>query len=231
MIELNKLLKLLKQVRAADLPVNDVLDDITLGQLRHSLCALFKFNTEDSKWAASTIMDPYAGAVLTDSLLTSIVCRLLSFKQQIKSGIAPSLWEGARTRAVMFCNGVSPAPEAKKPSLKLSLMCLLGEPAGLLFEVTISRLYLEYALGKFLGLSFKVYNSPAECISGSFFQCLVEEDTAGAAVTDISATETMKKLNREKMEARLGLLKCRTPQLDCWSCPKKRKECRLAVWK
>ena len=44
-------------------------------------------------------------------------------------------------------------------------------------------------------------------------------------------TAFYKKLNKEKMEARLGLLKCRTPQLECWSCPKKRKECKLAVWK
>ena len=231
MLELTRLLKLIQKVQTLSMPIDEIIDESNLSILQKVLPELVGLKSEDSKWAAFSIMEPYKGAVLTRELLTSLLCRFVSFKQQMKSGVVPSLWEGNRTKAVMFCNGVSPAKETKKPSLELSLFCLLGEPAGLRFKTNISKVYLEYALGKFLGLSFKKYEAPAECISGSFFQCLVDEDTTGARITDIGATEVMKKLNREKMEARLAFTKCKTPQLECWTCCKKRKECRLAVWK
>ena len=231
MIELTRLLKLLKKVSSLKLPLDEVLDESNLSILQGTLPELAGLKTEEGKWAAYSMIAPYKGTVITQKLLTSLICRLVSFKQQLKSGIVPSLWEGNKARAVMFCNGVLPAKEVKKPSLELSMLCLLGEPAGLDFKVPISRVYLEYALGKFLGLSYKKYEAPAECISGSFFECLVEEDTTGAHISDIDATEVMKKLNREKMEARLSFTKCKTPQLECWACRKKRKECKLAVWK
>ena len=231
MIELTRLLKVLRKAHSLQLPIDEVIDAPNLGILQQSLPDLAGLKSEESKWAAFSIMEPYRGVILTRELLTSLLCRFVSFKQQMKSGVVPSLWEGNRARAVMFCDGVSIAKEAKKPSLELSMFCLLGEPAGLSFKATISRVYLEYALGKFLGLSFKKYEAPAECIAGSFFQCQVDEDTTGAHITDIDATEVMKKLNRERMEARLAFTKCKTPQLECWTCRKKRKECRLAVWK
>ena len=230
MIELSRLLKLLKKVKQAGFPINDTIDEPILGNLLNRLPDMAGYTTAESRWAAASVILPYEGAVLTDELLTSFVCRFVSFRAQIKSGICPSLWKGNKAHAVMYCKGIEKV-QAKKPSLKLHLLCLLGEPAGLSFEVTLSRLYLEYVLGKQLGLSFRVYNSPAEYISGSYFQCFVEEDTTGTRVTDITATETIKKLNKEKMEGRLAPLKCKTPQLECCMCPKKRKECILAVWK
>lgn len=231
MIELNKLLKVLEKACAATEEIQgQILDDITVDRLSCWLLPLMHYKDNDSRWAAHSLIVPYKGQTLTRQLLISLVCRMFHFKCEIKAGISPTLWKGNKTEAVMYCNGVSKVA-AKRPSLQLYMTCLLGAPAGLSFTATLSRNYLEYALGKFLGLPFRAYNSPAEFIGGCYFQCLVEEDTTGARIADLSATDTMKKLNKKLADARLSLRKCNHPQLDCSLCPKKRKECPLSPWK
>jgi len=230
-----ELCKLLKLIDSADkkLRVNygSTLDAPLLGQLRGALNKLFKFPTRDAAWAADHIINQYMGRSFSKDILVSVVCRIFSYRGMLWAGVPPPLWDGYKYYTVMLCTGVSQALEAKKPSLKVHMKCLIGDPAGLDFTVTLSRAYMEYLLGKELGLSYRSYNASAEYFTGCFFKCLVEEDNTGPRVAEITATAKMKELNKKKADARLSLSKCDTPQLDCAFCKKTKKDCPLAVWK
>ena len=230
-----ELAKLLKIVKAADKSLNSfygsVLDGPSLGNLQGTLFKLFKYPTADAEWAASTILAQYAERIFSKDILVTMISRLLSSKGEILAGVSPTMWDGHATSAVMLCTGLDKLCDPVKPKLKVYLKCLIGEPAGLDFEVLLSRAHIEYLLGKQLGLSYKTYNASAEFLTGCFFQCLVEEDTTGARIAEIKVTEKMKQLNRKLADARLSFTKCKTPQLECAFCGKTKKDCPLAVWK
>lgn len=233
-IELNKLLKFIQQTNNKFKPhYGGLLDEPLAGYILMMLQKLYKMPTEDSKWAASTVVRQYIGQVFSKELLIAIICRVFSARPEILAGLPPTLWTGTCTKAVMQCTGVAliTAPAKAKPMLKVYMRCLIGEPAGLHFSVNLSRSYMEYMLSKQLGLSYRKYNLPAEHFTGCFFTCMVEEDTTGAHISNIEATEAMKGLNKKLAEKRLSLHKCMTGNLDCAYCTKTRKDCKLAVWK
>ena len=115
-----------------------------------------------------------------------------------------------------------------KRRLLLHLMCMLGEPAGLIFKVSLGCNMLEYLLGKQFGVSFRKYNAAAEEIAGCVFKCIISEDTAGAYMSDFSAAQAMKDHNRKMAEMRINPRKCKTPVMPCASCTKTRAQCILA---
>ena len=126
--------------------------------------------TKDSMWASWEIFKPFMKRPINKDLLVMLTGRFFTFKGEIKAGIAPKLWDGTRTQAVMFCEGVTKVPSLKTPKLGLYLRCLLGEPAGLIFdEISLNKTVIEYWLGKHLGISFKKYNAAAENITGCYF--------------------------------------------------------------
>lgn len=234
-IELNKLLKFIQQTdNKFKVHYESLLDEPLAGELLSAIQKLYKMPTEDSKWAASTVVRQYIGQVFSKELLIAIICRVFSARPEILAGLPPTLWTGACTKAAMQCTGVAwiTTPSSReRVMLKVYMRCLIGEPAGLHFSVNLSRPYMEYMLSKQMGLSYRKYNLPAEHFTGCFFSCMVEEDTTGAHISNIEATEAMKQLNKKLAEKRLSLHKCMTGNLDCAYCTKTRKECKLAVWK
>ena len=158
--------------------------------------------------------------------------RFFTFSGEIRAGIAPKLWDGSKTQAVFFCEGVSKAPSKTVPKLQLSLRCLLGEPAGLVFDaVILTKNIIEFWLGKHLGLSYRKYNAAAENITGCYFVASIEQTISDVYISDVTTNTAMKNLNKQLMEARLDMHKCKTPQIECSDCKKSRKECKKAVWK
>lgn len=164
--------------------------------------------------------------------LQAVLIRTMANLHLISEGLPPSFWDGSRTSAIMQCFAVEPDKErTNKKYLIVSLICLSGYPAGLMFKVSLSANMLEYVLGKKLGLSFKKYNAAAEEISGCLFKCNIQEDMESTVITDWDASASMKEANQKLAEERLKLNKCKTPNLPCSVCRKTRAECRLAVWK
>ena len=231
MIRLKALLKLLQGALTDNDLLGQLLDGVTMPRLNRKLAGLINIDpsSTDSFWALASMAAPYERHTLSKDLLVSLVCRAYTFKKQLEAGIAPSLWDGSTAKAAMYCRSVQKVT-AKKPSLQLNCLCLLGAPAGLQFKFVLSRNYIEYLLGKQLGLSYRKYNSPASYIAGCYFQCLVQENTVAPKAAEIEATQVMKDLNRKMADVRLSLSKCKTPQLDCDICPKKRKECKFSPY-
>lgn len=188
--------------------------------------------TRDSMWASWETFKPFMGRPVNKDLLVMLTGRFFTFKGPIKAGIAPKLWDGSKAQAVFFCEGVIKIPSMNVPKLRVYLRCLLGEPAGLIFdELDFNKTVIEYWLGKHLGLSYRKYNAAAENITGCYFMADIEQTTCSTIISDVTTNTTMKKLNMQLMEARLDLHKCKTPMIECSDCEKARKECKLAVWR
>lgn len=187
---------------------------------------------KNSRYAAWNLFLMFDKTIIDKLTVLRLAAMLIEFKDTIKAGIAPTLWQGEKTRASMLCLGVNPAPNTKgKRSLVVSLICMQGTPAGLLFKVVLSCNLIEYILGKKLGVSFKKYNAVAEELAGCVFRCMVSEDTSRSYLSDYDATASMKKHNKNLAEARCSLNKCKTPLIPCSVCKKKRNECNKAVWR
>lgn len=188
--------------------------------------------TRDSMWASYMVFEPFMKRPINKDLLIMLTGRFFTFSGEIRAGIAPKLWDGSKTQAVFFCEGVSKAPSKTVPKLQLSLRCLLGEPAGLVFDdVILTKNIIEFWLGKHLGLSYRKYNASAENITGCYFVANIEQTISDVYLSDVTTNTAMKNLNKQLMEARLDMHKCKTPQIECSDCKKSRKECKKAVWK
>ena len=211
----------------------EVLQDVRLAGLFNAVMnEILPNSTEEQRWAAWQVFQGMQDKKLSKQQLQSAVCRVAGGLHYIKEGLPAPLWNGHPAFATMQCLGVEHDTESiKKRRLILYLLCLLGEPAGLFFQVSLSCNMLEFIMGKRLGLSFRKYNCPAEEISGCIFTCIVEEDAHKVLLSEYGAGQTVKNLNRALAEARLEPRKCKTPSVPCAVCKKTRKECPLAVWK
>lgn len=226
-----KLIKLLK----ATAPIskqfeNEVLRDQRLAELFSCVAkVVLPKATEPQRWALWQCFKGLKDVRVTHRHIVSCVCRAAANMHYIHEGIAPFYWDGNRTAAVMNCLGIEQDVAAKgKRRLIVHLMCLLGEPAGLMFKVSLGCNMLEYLLGKQFGVSFRKYNAAAEEIAGCVFKCIISEDTAGAYMSDFSAAQAMKDHNRKLAEMRINPRKCKTPVMPCASCTKTRAQCILA---
>lgn len=233
MISLAKLEKsLIKLIPFFNLYPEVIINKETIGELYTQVKQeLIPKATDEQAWALYETFKFLENKKATPDNLRCCFYRIFSSLDQIKAGISPSYWTGNSTQAYLLVEHVSPAPSRNnKQYLILHLVCLAGEPAGLHFQVTLSRNLIEFILGKKLGVSFKKYNAPAEEIAGCIFKCNITEDVASASLSEYDANSYMKKHNQKLAEARVSLKKCKTPMLPCANCKKTRKECKLAVW-
>lgn len=208
-----------------------ILDEPAAEKFCAGITKVFKLGSTEEISAAFSVVKRWLNHKVDRDTLVNIVLRIFSGMAYIKAGVAPFLWKGEPTTALMYVTGVRESYVLKgRPMLALEMKCLQGPPAGLNFHISLGRNLLEYIQGKFLGLSFKKYNSPAEHIAGCYFLCTVVEDITGPRLSDFNATDSIKKMNRALAEQRLSLTKCSTAQIECAQCKKSRKECKLAVW-
>ena len=193
---------------------------------------LFKNASKEQSWALWTLFKPLANRVLTQEHIVSLVCRALTFQGYIRAGMEPPLWEGDKVSATFCCTGIRPEQTRKgKQYYKVYLACIDGLPSGLYFEVVLSSNLMAYILGKYLGISFKAYNSPAEELAGCIFTADVKEDVYKTELSNYKASAKMKEHNKKLAERRISPVKCKQAQIPCASCKKTRLQCPLAVWK
>ena len=134
-----KLIKLLK----ATAPIskqfeNEVLRDERLAELFSCVAeVMLPKAAEPQRWALWQCFKGLEGVRVTHRHIVSCVCRAAANMHYIHEGISPFYWDGNRTAAVMNCLGIEQDVAAKgKRRLLVHLMCLLGEPAGLIFKVS-----------------------------------------------------------------------------------------------
>lgn len=224
---------LLKLIPILDQYSNEKLSEDRVAELFSNTANILLPKADKSQlWALFSCYDYLRNRIATPDLMRNLIYRIYSYLDDIKAGISPSLWDGTKTRAFMLVTSVAPAPELKgKRRLLVRMVCIYGKAAGLTFEKELSCNLLEYIMGKYLGVSFKKFNAPAEEITGCMFGCFVEESSASTVISEYCANSYMKEHNKKLAEARASFKKCKTPLLPCARCKKTRKECRLAVWK